>query len=346
MSSQLETEPPGGRSPNPSVEPARAAILQAQFRDRRARINDALAEAREPAKLVGLLQEVDAALERLATGTYGICEQCHEPIENEYLRAEPLVRVCLSHLSEVQQRAMERDLDLASSIQANLLPPQHLRQHGWMASYSYEPAGPVSGDYCDIIGEQAEEGQTFFLVGDVSGKGVAASLLMSQLHAIFRSLISTPQPIDNLLERANRLLSESTSSSHFATLVSVRAMPTGHVEICNAGHCPPLLVTKRGVTAFESTGLPLGIFFQTEYQCHKAHLEPGDSLLLYTDGLTEARNSADLEYGEERLKNLVAASRNLQPDGMINAILKDLDAFRGKTPKLDDMTMMVLRRTV
>jgi sigma-B regulation protein RsbU (phosphoserine phosphatase) len=345
MALQEENGSPGGRSPNPAVEPARAAILHAQFRDRRARINDALGEAREPAKLVGLLQEVDAALERLATGTYGICEQCHEPIEDDYLRTEPLVRVCLSHLSEGQQRAMERDLDLASSIQANLLPPNHLRRDGWGASYYYEPAGPVSGDYCDIIQGQAENDQTFFLVGDVSGKGVAASLLMSQLHAIFRSLISTPQPIDNLLERANRLLSESTSSSHFATLVSVRAIPTGHVEICNAGHCAPLLVTQKGVTAFESTGLPLGIFFRTEYQCHKALLEPGNSLLLYTDGLTEARNSSDQEYGEERLKNLAAASRSLQPEKMINAILKDLDAFRGVTPKSDDLTMLVLRRT-
>jgi sigma-B regulation protein RsbU (phosphoserine phosphatase) len=345
MAPQVKTGKPGGTSSNPSVETARAAILQAQFRDRRARISDALAEAREPAKLVGLLQEVDAALERLATGTYGICEQCHEPIEDDYLRAEPLVRVCLSHLSDGQQRAMERDLDLASSIQANLLPPNHLRRDGWLASYYYEPAGPVSGDYCDIIQGQAEDGQTFFLVGDVSGKGVAASLLMSQLHAIFRSLISTPQPIDNLLERANRLLSESTSSSHFATLVSVRAMPTGQVEICNAGHCSPLLVTKKGVTAFESTGLPLGIFFRTEYQCHKTLLEPGDTLLLYTDGLTEARNSAELEYGEERLKNLAASSRSLRPEEMITVILKDLDAFRGVTPKPDDLTMMVLRRT-
>ncbi len=203
----------------------------------------------------------------------------------------------------------------------------------------------MSGDYCDIIQGQAEDDQTFFLVGDVSGKGVAASLLMSQLHAIFRSLISTPQPIDILLERANRPLSESTSSSHFATLVSVRAMPTGHVEICDAGHCSPLLVRRSGVTAFESTGLPLGIFFRTEYHCHTTLLEPGDILLLYTDGLTEARNSAELEYGEERLKNLAASSRNLQPDGMINAILKDFDALRGITPKLDDLTMLVLRRT-
>ncbi len=345
MAPELEAGPPGGRTSNPSVEPPRAAILQAQFRDRRTRINDALAESREPAKLVGLLQEVDAALERLATGTYGICEQCHEPIENDYLRAEPLARVCLSHLSEVQQRAMERDLDLASSIQANLLPANNLRRDGWWASYYYEPAGPVSGDYCDIIQGHAENDQTFFLVGDVSGKGVAASLLMSQLHAIFRSLISTPLPIDNLLERANRLLSESTSSSHFATLVSVRAMPSGHVEICNAGHCPPLLIRRNGVTAFESTGLPLGIFFRTEYHCHETLLDPGDTLLLYTDGLTEARNSAELEYGEERLKNLAASSRNLQPEEMISAILKDLDAFRGVTPKLDDLTMLVLRRT-
>jgi sigma-B regulation protein RsbU (phosphoserine phosphatase) len=341
----LEAGLPGGKSLNPSVGPARAAILHAQFRDRRARINDALSESREPAKLVGLLQEVDAALERLATGTYGICEQCHEPIENAYLRAEPLVRVCLSHLSEVQRRAMERDLDLASSIQASLLPANHLQRNGWWASYYYEPAGPVSGDYCDIIQGQMEDNQLFFLVGDVSGKGVAASLLMSQLHAIFRSLISLALPIDNLLERANRILSESTSSTHFATLVSVKAMTTGQIEVCNAGPCPPLLITGKGVSALASTGLPLGIFFHTEYECHTMLLEPADSLILYTDGLTEARNSADREYGEERLQQLASSSRILSPEKMISAILEDLDAFRGNTPKPDDLTILVLRRT-
>jgi len=122
-------------------------------------------------------------------------------------------------------------------------------------------------------------------------------------------------------------------------------MPTGHAEICNAGHCSPLLVTGEGVAAFESTGFPLGIFFRTEYACHRILLEPGDSLLLYTDGLTEARNSSDLEYGEERLKTLLSSSRSLSPDGLLNAILKDLDTFRSNTPKPDDLTMLVLRRT-
>src|SRR5207249_7870938 len=145
------------------------------------------------------------------------------------------------------QTALQNDLDLASRIQWQLLPRQNVRVSGWEVHYRYEPAGPVSGDYCDAITENGDGGNLYVLTGDVSGKGVAASLLMAHLNAMFRTLVGMGLPVQHLLERANRLFSESTIASHYATLVCARAEVTGEVEVCNAGHCPPLVIRDRSV---------------------------------------------------------------------------------------------------
>ncbi len=138
----------------------------------------AIALAPQKAGFVGLLREVDSALERMAKGSYGLCEECHETIEQDRLLADPLVRYCLDHLTESQRAALQHDLDLASQVQRNLLPQVNLQAGGWDTSYYYAPLGPVSGDYCDLI---PSDGQLFFVLGDVSGKGVAASMLISSL---------------------------------------------------------------------------------------------------------------------------------------------------------------------
>jgi sigma-B regulation protein RsbU (phosphoserine phosphatase) len=318
--------------------------LRAQLAHRRERLREAIPEARDSTQLVRLLQEVEAALKRVDDGSYGICEVCHDPIEEEHLRADPLVRICLAHLSEEQQHAIERDLQLASQIQTQLLPAQHARVDGWELCYHYEPLGAVSGDYCDVVTPEREGGDTYFLFGDVSGKGVAASLLMSQLHAIFRSLIAAGLPLVQLVERANRLFSESTLSTHFATLVCGRATNAGEIEVCNAGHCPPIVLKRGGVTSLESTGLPIGMFYSGQYEVIKTKLEKSDSLVLYTDGFTETRNGSKSQYGDERLTALIGSNHSLSAHDLITVCLRDLSAFRGRAPKVDDLTIMVLKR--
>ena len=317
--------------------------LRAQLLQRRDRLREFILEERKTPQLINLVHEVELALERLNDGTYGICEICHEGIEDEYLHSEPLVRVCLAHLSEAQQRAVERDLQLASQIQGQLLPQHHLTIEGWETSYHYEPVGPVSGDYCDIV--KSADGATYFLFGDVSGKGVAASLLVSHLHAMFRTLLSSEQPLNVLMERANRLFCESTLSANFATLVCGRLSRTGEVELCNAGHCYPLVVSGGYIRSIESTGLPLGTFFNAEYKAVKLQLSGGDVLFLYTDGLTEAVNERGEEYSEAQLSALVSREGRQEPQKLIKACIDDLTLFRGVTPKADDLTIMVFRKT-
>ncbi|MGB9202377.1 MAG: SpoIIE family protein phosphatase [Terriglobales bacterium] len=222
------------------------AFLNSQLEERKRRLEEAIALAPQRAGLAGLLREVDSALERMGKGSYGLCETCHDPVEEDRLLADPLVRYCLDHLTPPQRDALQRDLDLASELQRNLLPQIGLQAGGWETSYHYEPVGPVSGDYCDLI---PSDGQLFFVLGDVSGKGVAASMLMTQLHALFRSLTKTALPLGQMVAQANRVLCESALAGQYATVVCGLAKPTGEVEIHNAGHWPAIVRTRLHKTS-------------------------------------------------------------------------------------------------
>ena len=316
------------------------AFLHDQLEDRKRRLQAAIAVAPPNAGLAGLLHEVDSALERMAEGSYGLCQECHEPVEQDRLLADPLVRYCLDHLTVPERDALQRDLDLASEVQRNLLPQAGLRAGGWETSYHYAPVGPVSGDYCDLI---PSDGQLFFVLGDVSGKGVAASMLMTQLHALFRSLTGMALPLGQIVTRANRVFCESSLAGQYATLVCGQAKPTGEVEIHNAGHWPAIVVGHGGVLRIESTGLPLGMFCESEFSATRVQLEVGDTLFLYTDGLSEARNESD-EYGVDRVMTLVRQQAARPPAELITACLDDLFAFAGAGPRLDDLTLLAIRR--
>lgn len=317
-------------------------FLHSQLEDRKRRLEAAVALAPEKAGFAGLLREVDAALERMDQGNYGVCEECHESIEQDRLLADPLVRYCLDHLDASQRSALQRDLDLASEVQRNLLPPSDLSAGGWQASYHYSPVGPVSGDYCDLI---PSDGQLFFALGDVSGKGVAASMRMVHLHALFRSLTGMALPLGQMITQANRVFCESSLAGQYATLVCGQAKPTGEVEIHNAGHLPAIVVGHGGVLRIESTGLPLGLFHEVDFSATRLHLDPGDTLFLYTDGLSEARH-ADDEYGVDRATRLVRQQARRTPSELIAACLDDLRAFVENSPLLDDLTLLAIQRII
>jgi sigma-B regulation protein RsbU (phosphoserine phosphatase) len=197
------------------------------------------------------------------------------------------MKVCLGCLTDKQRASLEDDLQLASDIQQGLLPKVGVKCDKWHVHHVYEPAGIVSGDYVDII---EREDEFYFLLGDVSGKGMAASLLMSNLHAMFHSLVPMNLPLGDLMSRANHMLTESSLANQFATLVCGKANRAGEVEISNAGHPPPILI-KDGVKGeLNHAGLPLGMFSDAEFSVNKVHLDSGDSLVLFSDGVTETLN--------------------------------------------------------
>jgi sigma-B regulation protein RsbU (phosphoserine phosphatase) len=248
-------------------------------------------------------------------------------------------------LNEPQRRELEQDLELASRIQSGLLPRNDVRRGGWEIGYHYEPAGAVSGDYCDVVTPAGTE-DLYFFVGDVSGKGVAASLLMSHLHAIVRTLLTVGTALPQVIERASHMFCENTPSSLYATLACGHARPSGEVDLANAGHCRPVLVRSGRCSAIESAGLPLGLFCDSRYETTTFRLEPGDSLLLYTDGLIEALNPSGQEYGLERLSTVAAKRRARSARELASACVDDWRAFLAGTRKQDDLTVLAVQRSM
>lgn len=302
------------------------------------------ARAVPAAPFLELLTEVDSALQRMDDGTYGICPACNDTVERDRLLADPLVRLCLDHMTSDEHRALERDLELAARVQRGLLPRSDVGFKDWRVHYQYNPAGLVSGDYCDLILPANDDGELVFLLGDVAGKGVAASLLMTHLHAMFRSLAGVAMSLDKLLEMANSVFCQSTIAGQYATLVCGRAGRRGEIEIGSAGHLAGLLIAKDGVKQVCSTGVPLGMFSASRYTIDRLRLEPGDSLLLYTDGISEATNASGAEYGASRLSNVAAERHGWVPQELAAACMKDVRTYSAGRKQADDQTLMVVHR--
>ncbi|HOW86269.1 MAG TPA: SpoIIE family protein phosphatase [Candidatus Aminicenantes bacterium] len=319
------------------------AVFRQMLADRRSRLDQAASTGADGLRVQALIRDVDDALARLDAGAYGLCEVCREPIETERLIADPLSRFCLDHLTPSQQRALESDLGLAARIQKSLLPGPQLVHRGWEAAYHYQPAGLVSGDYCDLV--PAPNGDLYFILGDVVGKGVAASMLMVHLQAMFRTMIPMGLPLRELVEHASRVFCQSILPNHYATLVCGRAAGSGEVEICNAGHPPPLLISEAGVAEIDPTGVPIGAFCDAPFATTRLRFEPGQALLLYTDGLSEARDEAGRMYGSERVRDLALRRPGRAPREIIDSCLADLEAFRRGVPTGDDLTIMAIRRS-
>ena len=324
-----------------SMATAEQTYLRSELELRRDRLQEALHSPAADASLSELLKAVDTALSRLDQGTFGLCETCHSTIEAERLLADPLVRFCLDHLTSAEQRALESDLSLAARIQRVLLPKPGLAPVGWEVCYHYQPASMVSGDYCDLF--EIDDG-LLFMLGDVSGKGVAASMVMSHLHATFRTLAEACLPLDRMVQAANRIFCESTLAGQFATIVVGRATRDGSVEFISAGHLPVLHLHCDGATPKDSTGVPLGMFCDAHFPVHQVKLADGDTLLLYTDGLTEARNRAGAEYGLHRIRALAARHVRMKPAGLISECIGDLLSFGEGSKQTDDLTLLAVRR--
>src|ERR1700693_6220610 len=322
---------------------AEQTYLRSELEKRRERLHTALHSPAPDPSLSQLLTAVDDALRRIEQGTFGLCETCHDSVEPERLLADPLVRFCLDHLTNAEQRALESDLSLAARITRASLPDLNLAPAGWDVRFHYQPAGMVSGDYCDLV--ETNSG-LLFMLGDVSGKGVAASMLMSHLHATFRSLADAGLPLDRMVEDANRIFCESTLAGQFATLVVGRATEDGSVEFVSAGHLPLLHIHDEGVAPKDSTGVPLGMFCNARFPVHRLTLAHGDAVFLYTDGLTEARNRAGQEYGLHRIRMLAARHSGIEAAGLISECIGDLLSFAEGLKQCDDLTLLAVRRAV
>jgi len=316
--------------------------ILSQLATRRQSLEQAITTSPDDHHLLSLLKEVDAALSRLDSGTFGICETCHEAIEGDRLAADPLIRFCIDHMTPSQQRALEQDLELAARIQSALLPPKELVHGGWRASYHFEPAGAVSGDYCDMV--TAVDGSFYFMLGDVSGKGVAAAMLMSHLHALFRTLIRVEKPLMQMMEFASRVFCESTLANQYATLVCGKANPDGNIEICNAGHLPSIVLQGSDPRYLNANGLPLGMFCSETFSIDSVILRKGDFLVNLTDGFSESRNPSGAELGIPSLVEAMQRHPVKSASELVGLSVKTAADHRGGVLPGDDLTLLVLER--
>jgi len=307
---------------------------------RRERLESVI-ERNDSEQLTDLLAQVDQALHRIDNGTLGICEVCHDSIEEDRILRDPLTSICLGCLTPNQQRALEYDLELAGRIQNGLLPAPDISIPGWEIAYHYRPAGVVGGDYCDVIAD--ERGGLYFMIADVAGKGVAAAMLTANLRAVMRALIPMNLPLEKTLAQANRLFCESKLPMQYATLVVGHSSATGELELVNAGHLPALILRGSQVECFDSNDLPLGLFCDQQFTAVRTHFRAQDTLVIFTDGVSEAENPAGEEYGTSALRSLLEQNGLCCPETLVKTCREHLERFRSGTTRNDDETLLAIQ---
>ncbi len=289
------------------------------------------------------LQRRDAVSARPESSSGVDCEVCHGEISRQQMAVHPLASVCLECLDDEERAALERDLESAGRVQRALLPPIQTEHDGWEVAYLWEPFGTVSGDHLDLLPSDDVNGPIHLLLGDVSGKGVAASLLQVHLHALLRALAPGETSLASLFARASRLFYQATAAESFATLAGLRLFADGRAVIANAGHPRPLLADRRGVRPVEDASLPIGILDGACFVEREIRLRSGDQLLLYTDGWTEAEVEGE-QYGVGRAAATLRRFRHLSPPQLLAACRADLQSFLDGTSRGDDLTMVAIRR--
>jgi len=250
----------------------------------------------------------------------------------------------LLHEKEKAFARMQEEVRLAAQIQRNLLPQSPPSIDGYRIAGINIPAQAVGGDYFDFI--PISEDRWAICIGDVSGKGLPASLLMSNLQATLRGQTLLDVPPSECLRRANRLLFQSTSPEKFATLFYGILDARRHTLLfSNAGHDQPFVIQGKGVKQRLTTGgIPLGMFEDFVFEEETITLDPGDMIVMCSDGIAEAMNAGEEPFGEERLSSVLVQHDHLPPEEVIRTTVDAAKEFTASTPQSDDMTIVVIRR--
>lgn len=244
----------------------------------------------------------------------------------------------------IERERMEHELELAIEIQQQFQPstPPVMDDYEFQGiSFScYE----IGGDYYDFI--EQSDGKMLIALGDVSGKGTAAALLMSSVHASIHAQVSAKTPLRETITAVNQYLAENTPANRFVTMFAAELDPqTGTIKYINAGHNPPLVGRADGtVEQLESGGFPLGILPMAQYDVGETQLAPGEALVIYSDGVSEANNAAEDEFGMERLTEVVRRNVSASAAGMRDKVESALSAFTKTAPANDDITLVIVKR--
>ncbi len=243
----------------------------------------------------------------------------------------------------IQKRIMDEELKTASNIQRRLLPAAPTGIPGYTFVGINQPCRTVSGDYYDFI--TRPDGRVYFVIGDVSGKGVTAGLMMAGLQVAFRIFSKSDPDPATLVTQLNASLKENLPRSKFVTLFLGRLdTTTGVIEYVNAGHTPPLWLRKEAVEEMTEGDLLLGVITQAQFINRTLQLKPGDSLVLYTDGVSEAHNAADQDLGTSNLAEALLPIHGAPADVVAHAVSDAVLAHVGVEALDDDVTLLVVSR--
>jgi sigma-B regulation protein RsbU (phosphoserine phosphatase) len=244
---------------------------------------------------------------------------------------------------------MKRDLQIAREIQTWLLPGEPPQIPGVTIAYATRPANTVAGDYYDVFprpGKTRNEDRVVFAVADVAGKSIPAAILMATFQASLKTLSTAQVALPELVANMNKYAcSNSQGGLRFTTAFLAEYDPARRIfTYINAGHNQPILRRNGGlVERLDVGGLPLGIQADAKYEYASVALVPGDWLVIFTDGLVEAVNGNDEEYGEVKLVALLENAGNATPQELLTRLMAGLDFFVGNTPQHDDVTCMLLK---
>ena len=268
------------------------------------------------------------------------------------LQTAPAIEIALLHQLELEKARLERDLHTARRVQAGLLPQSMPVLEGWNIAAHWQPARMVSGDLYDFL--HFRDGKIGIVIADVTDKGVPAALIMANTRSVLRAVVqianrSQLQSPGKLLGKVNRILNAEMPLGMFVTcLLAVVDPTTGRVSFANAGHNLPYHRTPQKVHELRAVGVPLGIFRNSTYEDHEFTMLPGESLLLYSDGLPEAHNTSGEMFDYARLEALLAYPPDQPPlngAALLESLMDQLASFTGPDwEQEDDVTMVTLAR--
>jgi sigma-B regulation protein RsbU (phosphoserine phosphatase) len=295
------------------------------------------------------LNAIDDAISKVDSGTLGKCEVCHDDIETELLEIDYSACVCIEHLSEEERRNLESELELAQSVQRTLLPQEVPDIAGLeIAAYS-RPAQIVGGDYFDFI----EFGSGFhgLAIADVAGHGVSASLHMASVQALLRTMVPVNTSPAEVMRQVHKLFIRNIRFTTFVTFfIGAFDSSTKTLTFCNAGHQPPLVLRKTesrqdSIVWLPPTGAAIGLIEEAEFAENSIELQAEDLLVLYTDGVTEALNLQNQEFGRKRLTTLSQQLMSMPVKQVVHEIRQALEQFSEGKPLADDTTLVVCKIT-
>lgn len=292
------------------------------------------------------LHVIDETLEKIKDGTFGVCKVCHEAVESQLLQMDYTAAVCLGHFSDEELRQLESELELSQVIQRGLLPREIPYVSGMNIAAFNRPAQIVGGDYFDFI--SFKDGMDGFVMADVSGHGVSAGMLMSSLQTAFHTLVPDADSPLSVLERINRLYIHNIHVTTFVTIFLGKYDPQTRVmSYANAGHSSAYLYRTRTDEEvwLRPTGPAIGLVERFSIHREDVQMEPGDILMLYTDGITEAADHFGNLWGEDRLAEIIRQNADATSEQLIQMVMKALKEYSNGSPLADDVTLVIAKQT-